>query len=208
MSEQDVQPAAAPEAPESPADNAPAPSATADAVTPPPEPATPEVPDWFMKDKYKSVEDQAKAQYEMSKMIGTNWGPPKDNYKMDGIEGMDPNDPILAQIQPALKEIGLSQTGFNSLVKSYQKAQIEAAKGFETEIQKDLTQDDAVAIKEVNSRLDEDFPPEVAANMKAWCMTKKDFHDLRNILSLIPRKRTEHIAKNFFMLRVYQIELF
>ncbi len=196
MSEQDVQstdaPAvAAPEpaaAPEPQADNAPAPDASADAVTPPPEPAA---PDWFMKDKYKSIEDQAKAQYEMQTLIGKmgrNWGPPKDEYKLDGIEGLNPNDPVLANLKPALKEMGLSQEGFANLVKSYQSAQMEAVKKLDTELRQTLTQKDAVAITDVDNWLNDSFTPEDAETMRSWIVNEKDFHLLSTLKAMIPNK--------------------
>lgn len=184
MSEQDVQPANQ--------DTAVAPEATADAVTtvpendtpaPAPEPST---PDWFMKDKYKSVEEQARAQYEMSKMIGTNWGPPKDNYKLDGIEGINPNDPVMAQMLPTLKEIGLSQTAFNTLIKSYQAAQIEGVKKMESDLRETLTQEDAVAIRDVDDWLDNNFPKETADGLRSMITTKEDFYHLRSLKALIP----------------------
>jgi hypothetical protein len=201
MSEQDVQStdapavaapepaaAAAPQAaiPAIPA-TAPTPDATADAVTPP-ENSTPELPEWFMKDKYKSIEDQAKAQYEMRKLIGPVWGPPKDDYKMDGIQGINPNDPVLAHLKPELKEMGLSQEGFERLITKYQAAQVAAVTKLEADLKQTLTQKDATAIKDVDGWLNDSFSPEDAETMRSWIVNEKDFHLLSTLKAMIPNK--------------------
>ena len=62
--------------------------------------AAPEVeesPEWFMKDKYKSVEDQAKSAFDLQKKMGKNWGAPSEDYSFEGIDGVDASDPILSQ---------------------------------------------------------------------------------------------------------------
>ncbi len=197
MSEQDVQPAAAPEA-IAPESSAVAPESSAIAPNPEPvapnpeviapNPSDPALPDWFMKDKYKTIEDQAKAQYEMRKLIGPVWGPPKDDYKMEGIEGINPNDPVLNHLKPELKEMGLSQEGFERLINKYQTAQIEEAKSMESELKKTLTQKDAAAITEVDSWLKESFTQEDAETMRSWIVNEKDFHLLRTLKALIPGK--------------------
>jgi len=201
MSEQDVQstatapvaaaePAATPAAPETQTANAPAPDSTADAVTPEakPDPSNPELPEWFMKDKYKSIEEQAKAQYEMRKLIGPVWGPPKDDYKMEGIEGINPNDPVLAHLKPELKEMGLSQEGFERLISKYQAAQVAAVKGLEAELKNTLTQKDAGAITDVDNWLNDSFSPEDAETVRSWIVNEKDFHLLSTLKSMIPNK--------------------
>ena len=55
----------------------PAPAAEPPANSPPAAPAAPEnkAPDWFMADKYTSIEEQARAQYDMQNKIGSANGP-------------------------------------------------------------------------------------------------------------------------------------
>lgn len=145
-------------------------------------------PEWFMADKYKSIEEQARAQYDMQKMIGENWGAPKENYKLEGIEGINPDDPIIKNLLPSLKEIGLSQDGFANLVKSYQKAQVESVKELEASLKETLTKQDAETIKAVDSWLNDSFSPEDAADMRAWITSERDFHLLHKLQSMIPSK--------------------
>ena len=55
-----------------------------------PEPPTePESPDWFMKDKFKSIDEQAKSYKELSTKMGKYWGSPQENYAVEGLEGID-----------------------------------------------------------------------------------------------------------------------
>lgn len=141
------------------------------------EEATPtESPDWFMKDKYKTVEDQAKAYKELSSKIGKNWGAPKDDYSTEGIEGISKDDPLIANLAPAFKEIGLSQDGFQNLVKSYQQANVAMVKKFEEELTKELTQNDAATYNAVSKWMQETLKPDEIEQVKNnWLMTPTDF---------------------------------
>ena len=160
-------------------------SADQNAEKPEGEATDPSKPDWFMSDKYKSVEDQAKAYKDLSSKIGKNWGPPKEEYKIDGLEGVAKDDPLLANLAPALKEIGLSQDGFNNLVKSFQQANVAMAKKFEEELKKELTQNDAHTYNSINSWMQEALKPEEVEQIKNnWLMTPQDFK-LFNALRLM-----------------------
>lgn len=82
-------------------------------------------PEWFNDKKYKTIEDQAKAQRELEKRFGAFTGAP-ENYELklpvgeDGqplVEGeFDTDHPILKQFMADAKEMGLSQDGFERIL--------------------------------------------------------------------------------------------
>ena len=96
--------------------------------TPPPEAAeeTAEAPqeeaqEWFKSDKYKTVEDQAKAYTELEKKLGSFTGAP-DDYDITYPEGFEGDleaaklDPRVMAIAEAAKAQGMNQEGFTQLM--------------------------------------------------------------------------------------------
>lgn len=135
-----------------------------------------ETPDWFMKDKYKSIEDQAKAAFELQKKMGKFWGKPQDSYELDGIEGVSKDDPLMQNIIPAIQELGLSQDGFKHLVKEYQNANIKMMQKFEADLKEELTVKDAATYQACDKWMNERLTPEEKAQVQNnWLMTPADF---------------------------------
>lgn len=133
-------------------------------------------PDWMM-DKYKTVEDQAKAYKELTSKVGKYWGAPKDDYSLEGIDGVKDDDPLLSNLAPALKEMGLSQEGFKDLVKHFQAANVKMVEKFENELKEVITGKDAATYNAVSSWMEERLKPEEIEQVKNnWLMTPADFH--------------------------------
>ena len=149
-------------------------------------PKDPSAPEWFMKDKYKTVDDQAKAHYDLQKLMGKNWGAPKDDYVVEGIEGIVSNDPLLEHLKPKLKELGLSQDGFANLVKGYQEANLAMAKKIEAEVTETLTKTEAMTVQSVDRWLNEAFSEADRKTIQSWIMSVDDFKVLNAIRTLIP----------------------
>lgn len=143
-------------------------------------------PDWFMKDKYKTIEDQAKARFDLEKLMGKNWGAPKDDYTIEGIEGINANDPLLSHLKPHLKELGLSQNGFASLIKSYQEANIAMGKKIEAEVAETLTKNDALTVQSVDRWLQEAFSETDRRTIQSWIMSVDDFKLLNTVRLMMP----------------------
>lgn len=144
-------------------------------ATPKAEPE-PEHPEWFMKDKYKSIEEQARSAYELQKKMGKNWGPPTENYSVEGIEGVSQDDPLVANLMPALKDIGLSQEGFKNLVTQYQEANIKMMKAFEEDLKKELTENDAATYNAIDKWMTDNLTAEEKAQVQnGWLMSAADF---------------------------------
>lgn len=148
----------------------------------------PETPDWLMKDKFKTAEDQAKAYKELSSKLGKFWGAPSEGYKVDGIEGIEANDPLIAILTPALKEMGISQDGFQNLVNQYMNANKVMMGEMEAELKKTLTTTDAHTYQAITKWMDDSLTPEEATQIKNnWLMTADDFRLFNNLrLMLAP----------------------
>jgi hypothetical protein len=147
-----------------------------------------QTPDWFMKDKFKTVEDQAKSYKELASKLGKFWGAPTEGYKVDGMEGIDANDPLIANLTPALKEMGLSQDGFQTLVNQYMSANKAMMGEMEAELKKTLTTTDAHTYQAITKWMDDSLTPEESTQIKNnWLMTADDFKLFNNLrLMLAP----------------------
>lgn len=145
---------------------------------------------WFMKDKFENETEQAKAYSALLKKMGKNWGAPKDDYSLEGIEGVEADDPLLTGLKPALKDMGLSQEGFKSLVSSYNDALANYSKQIENEMTEYLknSPEDAQTVRTVEKWINESFDEKDANKMKAWIGSVDDFKLLNKIRAHMPPK--------------------
>jgi hypothetical protein len=81
-----------------------------------------EPPEWFKGDKYKTIEEQAKAYPELAKKLGSFTGAP-EAYELtlpDGVEGaFDPEHPILQRFMERAKDAGMSQDMFTATLHDF-----------------------------------------------------------------------------------------
>lgn len=148
----------------------------------------PMTPEWFMKDKFKTIDDQARSYKELSNKMGKYWGAPQDEYKVDGIEGIEANDPLIANLAPALKEMGISQDGFQNLVSKYMDANKAMMNEMEASLKKTLTETDVHTYQAINKWMYDSLTPEESMQIKNnWLMTTDDFKLFNNLrLMLAP----------------------
>lgn len=145
-------------------------------------PKEPESPEWFMKDKFKSIDEQAKSYKELSTKMGKYWGSPQENYSVDGMEGLEANDPLIAGLTPALKELGISQEGFQHLVGQYFEANKAMMGEMEANLKKTLTETDAHTYHAIDKWMTDNMTAEEAAMVKNnWLMTPEDFKLFNNL---------------------------
>lgn len=117
-----VDPGAAPAAPAQPATPAePAPAAEAKWYYGENVPGTGDAPEWFKTDKYKTIEDQAKAYTDLEKRFGAFVGAPKDGvYKVNIPEGFkgefDTAHPLFQELNTWAKESNFSQEAYDSVI--------------------------------------------------------------------------------------------
>ena len=159
--------------------------------TPPPAPAPEQQeatqPDWFLKDKYKSMEDQAEAYFHLQKKMGGAWGAPKDGYNFEDA-GLAKDDPLIGAMAPKLQEMGLSQKGLTDLTKAYNEALDAAAKDLEAKTVKELTENDAMTVKSVNDWLNQSFDDSTKQTLRNMVQSVDDFKALNSLRLMMPAK--------------------
>lgn len=96
-----------------------------------------ERPEW-LKEKYKSVEDQAKAYGELESKFGGFTGAPDGDYELtlpEGVEGeFDLEDPRLSWFQETAKQAGMNQETFSSMLHGFIQSEIEGQPNQEAEL--------------------------------------------------------------------------
>jgi hypothetical protein len=89
-----------------------------------------DAPEWFRADKYKSLDQQAKAYVELEKRLGAFEGAPEDGtYKINVPEGIplefDTEHPLFQELNNWARESQLSQKGYDQIIGMF--ANYEAA---------------------------------------------------------------------------------
>lgn len=97
-----------------------------DGGDPPADPPDDDDQSWFKSDKYKTVEDQAKAYNELEKKLGEKnemIGAPEEAYELSFPEGVEgefiDGDPLMEAFQAKAKELNLSQKAFDEILHTY-----------------------------------------------------------------------------------------
>lgn len=143
-------------------------------------------PEW-LKDRYKSVSDQAMAYGELEKKMGEFKGAPKDGYTMEGLEGINADDPLIGHFKETFKDLNLSQKGFDRIATEFAQLQQQQANVAVAEEMKKMGPNAKQRIQETVSRIDNKFTPEVAETIKGWLITASDFDAFDGMLAMEPR---------------------
>lgn len=121
-----------------------------------------EVPEWFKVDKYKSVDEQAKAYNELAKRFGGFESAPENDYELpEGVDAEALDNGMLDIVKGIGKEYNMSQTMFNKLiteVNNYQAGQLEENTKMAME---KLGPDAQERISKVNDWLNVNAPKEI-----------------------------------------------
>jgi len=143
-------------------------------------------PEW-MKEKYKTVSDQAKAYVELEKRMGEVAGSPKDGYNYEGIEGLSGDDPMVSHFANTFKELNLSQKGFERVINEFVGMQSESMQvNAEAEVKK-LGVDGAIQVERINTWLGNTFDDATAQTIKGWVSTAEDIKALQSLKSFQPQ---------------------
>jgi len=73
-----------------------------------------DIPEWYNKDKYQSISEQAKGYSELHKQFGSFTGAPKDGYLLP--EGVTNEDALVAEVIKFGEETNLHQAGMEKLL--------------------------------------------------------------------------------------------
>jgi hypothetical protein len=150
-------------------------------------------PAW-LKDKYKSVADQAAAYSELEKKLGEFKGAPKEGYKLDDIEGIDMKDPLLEKFLPKFKEMNMSQDAVKALINEFSSYKTELSTVNVKEEIKKLGLEGQDMINKTNQWMANNLDPEVAETIKSWIHTAEDMKALNALRSFQPLSRSPNVA--------------
>lgn len=96
-----------------------------------------DAPEWFKSDKYKSVDEQAKAYNELESKFGSFTGSPEnfevnisEELKEAGVE-IDSDDPLMESAMKFAKDSNMDQKGFDGMVELYAMSQIAEGQAIE-----------------------------------------------------------------------------
>lgn len=120
-----------------------------------------DVPDWFVVDKYKSVEEQAKGYKELSSRFGGFESAPEEYQLPEGFEEDAVDNGMLDILKSVGKENQMGQGMFNQLVSQvseYQNKQIEAQ---QQQAMEKLGPEAEQRISKVNNWLNTNAPKEM-----------------------------------------------
>lgn len=149
-------------------------------------PGTGDKPDW-LKDKYKSVADQAKAYGDLEKKLGSFTGAPEEGYELtlpEGIEGQfDTEDPRLAWFQDAAKNSNMSQEAFTNMLHGFVQQEVDSQHvNREAEISQ-LGQNAQARLKNLGDWGQANLSPEQFEGMKALATTALGVQTLEAIIA-------------------------
>ncbi len=144
----------------------------------------------WLKDKYKSVADQAAAYSELEKKLGEFKGAPKDGYKFEEADGLNLEDPMLAKFLPKFKEMNMSQEAVKTLINEWSDYQQSAVKIDVKEEIKKLGIEGHDMIAKTNQWMKNNLSPEVVETVQSWIHTAEDMKALNALRSFQPLSRS------------------
>jgi hypothetical protein len=158
-----------------------------------------EPPEWFKKDKYVTVEQQAKAYTELEKRFGAFVGAPKDGkYELvlpEGVSGeFEPGHPLLDKFQKFAAKSQLNQEGFSEVIGML--AEYEAMQAPDIgEIKKQIGTDADVRIKAVATWAKANLDANGFNELRAVLATKEAATTFRLLESIVNKTRQVALPK-------------
>jgi len=140
-------------------------------------------PPW-LKEKYKTVSQQAAAYSELEKKLGESRGAPKDGYKFDdSLKDLDAQDPMLQKFLPKFQELNMSQDAVNKLVSEWVDYKSTfATVDFKAEMKKLGTDLEAKEMIDVNTQwMKNNFSSDILETVSSWIQTASDLKALNSM---------------------------
>lgn len=120
-----------------------------------------DVPEWMLVDKYKSVEEQAKAYPELAKRFGDFTGSPEEYSLPEGIEADTLDNGMIDILKSIGKENQMGQGVFNDIVSKVNEYQAEQAEQAQAQAMADLGDKAQERIQNVQNWLNTNAPKEM-----------------------------------------------
>jgi|TARA_R110002050_G_scaffold52147_5_gene119316 hypothetical protein len=151
-----------------------------------------EHPEWFKADKYKTVDDQAKAYTDLEKKFGSFTGAPEtyeavlsDELTEAGVS-INADDPLMANAIEFAKASNMSQEGFNGMVQLYAENLITeniALEQYKSEQLDSLGAKGAQRIEGINKWVDANMDAESAANLRGVITTSEGVQAIEQLIA-------------------------
>lgn len=151
-----------------------------------------EHPEWFKADKYKTIDDQAKAYGELEKRFGSFTGAPEtyeanlsDELIEAGVE-LYPDDPLMEKAMEFAKTSNMSQEGFNNMVQLYAESvlaehiALEEHKGKQLE---SLGSNAAQRVEGINKWVDANLDAESAEGLRGVITTAEGVKAIEQLIA-------------------------
>lgn len=155
-------------------------------------PEATEHPEWFKADKYKTVDDQAKAYTELEKKFGSFTGSPEtyeavlsDELTEAGVT-IDSDDPLMAKAIEFAKASNMSQEGFNGMVQLYAENMVTesiALDDFKSTQLDALGNTGTQRIEGINKWVDANMDAESAANLRGVITTSEGVQAIEQLIA-------------------------
>lgn len=144
---------------------------------------TTENPEWFKANKYKTVEDQAKAYGELESKLGGFTGKPEAYSLNEGIEA-DSNNPLFAGLGEIGAKYNMNNDMYNDIVSMYNTQVTEDATAYREAQLKELGADGETRIKNINDWVGANVPADFKDNFLNWSQSAKDVAALEALIGM------------------------
>lgn len=148
-----------------------------------------DAPEWFLKDKYGSVAEQAKALVHAQKKLGELTGSPKDGYTYDNVKGIDADSPLIKQMSTVFQDMGMSQKGFDRIANAFMTLQQSISADNAPKVLAELGAGGQETVTRVNQWLANNFSKEEQSIVQSWMLSGKDVRILDRLRANLPRAR-------------------
>jgi len=142
----------------------------------------------YLQEKYKTVEEQAKAYPELLKKYGEFKGAPEAYDLAKLPEHLNRESPLITKMAERFKAMNLSQEGFEAVVKDFVSIQEEFAEVKPQQIMDELGPMGKDIIGRVGNWI-KNFSPEEQETFKNWSMSGKDIQLLDKLRASTPLSR-------------------
>jgi len=145
-------------------------------------------PEW-LRERYKSVSDQAKAYTDLEKKFGEFKGAPKEGYDFEKVEGLEKDSPLLQSFANTFKELNLSQQGFERVVTEFVNNQVTMIETDAKAEMKKLGPQGQAMLQQNQQWIKNHFPPDIQKTIAAWVLTAEDVKALDTLRAFMPTSK-------------------
>lgn len=157
-----------------------------------------DVPEWFDKNKYKTVMEQAKAYPEARKMVGDSRAPAE--YKIDELpeefKDFQFDENALKSFQEMGKKYNLSNQAYNATLRAYmedqasQLAQVEKAEQeYIADQMKELGPNAENMINDLKNKMEARLPEEVAKTLQTYADSAEFIKAISQVVDMLGDRR-------------------